>query len=352
MSTSCSHPTAGYLSRSEGEFDYNDYESCKPNVESSEQLLEVEEFIKEVSNESIHVNEIDSSEPLQVKECNSIITSTPAPIPASSTIESSIPTSSTPELSVIASTTIASKPVSKLDSNIKKFTDSICKEMTHNNKKCKVRTEPQKSKRSSYDEFAIVMEEFGFPKDNLLLQQEWTYDYLHYHHDEGKEKVGLCLCGRKIKNVVYLLHKSSDLYFQTCLDCIKNVIPWLHQLMDIDRQREYFNKLLKTKKKSTEPSELYRTCYACHEKKIHFSIPLKKVRCKECFRKFVPVDKKYFRPCQTCDRYVILKTDPEHRVQCMNCFMEDPTPYCLHCEGTGLAFFDEENYRECSECFS
>ncbi len=25
MSTSCSHPTAGYLSRSEGEFDYNDY---------------------------------------------------------------------------------------------------------------------------------------------------------------------------------------------------------------------------------------------------------------------------------------------------------------------------------------
>ena len=26
MSTSCSHPTAGYLSRSEGEFDYNDYD--------------------------------------------------------------------------------------------------------------------------------------------------------------------------------------------------------------------------------------------------------------------------------------------------------------------------------------
>ena len=29
MSTSCSHPTAGYLSRSEGEFDYNDYQIIK-----------------------------------------------------------------------------------------------------------------------------------------------------------------------------------------------------------------------------------------------------------------------------------------------------------------------------------
>jgi hypothetical protein len=220
---------------------------------------------------------------------------------------------------------------------------------THQQKTCKVRTQPNPSKRTSSEELVHMMNECGISPDQLLNQSEWTYDYLTFHHDV-KEKVGLCLCGRKIKTVVYLLHLSTDTYYQMCFDCISNHLPWMKQLIELDKQREYFNRMLKTKKHTT-PSELYRSCVSCHEKVIHFSEP-KKMRCKPCFLNFVPADKTYFRPCKTCDRYVILKTEPEHRVQCINCFMDNPTPYCIHCQGTGLAAWSSELFRECSECFS
>ena len=221
-------------------------------------------------------------------------------------------------------------------------------EKTHQSKVCKVRTKSNPSKLTVFDEFIFYMNKCGISPDTLLIESEWTYDYLSFHH-ESKEKVGICFCGRKIKTVVYLLHISTDTYYQICFDCIGTHLPWMKQLIEVDRQREYFSKIHKHKK-NKNPSELYKECVSCHEKSIHFS-ETKKMRCKHCFLNYVPADKSYFRACQTCDRYVILKTQPEHRTQCINCFIGDKTPYCIHCQGTGLATWSDL-YRECSECFS
>jgi len=229
---------------------------------------------------------------------------------------------------------------------------SECEEQIHNNKPCKIRVLPPNTKGTYAEEFLRIMNEFGVTSELLQDQMEWTYDYTSFHHEEKKEKIGLCLCGRKIKQVVYLLQKQTDLYFQICYDCLSNHIPWMFQLIDIDKQREQFTKMLKTKTKATASVELYRLCFACDEKKIHFSQHKNLVRCKECFIKFKPIDKKYYRPCIKCDRYVIPKTDPEYRQQCINCFIDNPTPYCVHCQGTGMALWSPELFRECSECFS
>ena len=197
------------------------------------------------------------------------------------------------------------------------------------------------------------MEEYDITEDIIKDQTAWTYDYLHFHHHEEKEKknLGLCICGKKIKKVVFILYQTMDFYIKVAYECLEKHFNWVYQLIELDKQREHLNRMLKTKVNHAKPSELYRICFACHEKKIHFSEPEKKIRCQNCFIMHNPVDKKYFRPCKTCDRYVIQKQAPEHRVQCINCFLNKKGAICVHCDGTGIAFWSNKLYRECTECF-
>ncbi len=245
-------------------------------------------------------------------------------------------------------------PLEETDSSLAQDASTLWKDVKHNNKKCRKRIVTNTSKHTSDEEFMSFMKKCGITPEIMQDQNAWSYDYIHFHHntEKDKEKPGLCPCGKRIKHVIYVLYQPMDLYFQIGHDCLEKNLYWIHQLIELDKQREHLNRLTRTKTKQTKPSELYRMCLACHQKNIHFSEPQKKIRCKTCFANFVPVDKKYFRSCNTCERFVILKTEPEFRVQCLNCFTDNKTPYCVHCQGTGLALWSAELYRTCSECFS
>lgn len=227
----------------------------------------------------------------------------------------------------------------------------VWREDKHNEKPCIVRFLVNASKRQSQDEFMHIMNELDISPEMMEDQSLWIYDFLHYHTKVEKPKKALCLCGRRIKHILYLFHKQREMYYQVCFECVSNLMPWMEKLVEVDKERYSTAKLLGTINNNTK-SELYRMCLACKEKKIHFSMNSKKIRCKECFVNMVPVDKTLYRACKGCMRLVIRKTEPEYRRTCVNCFAGEKTPYCIHCEGSGIALFDEETFRVCTECFT